>query len=52
MVFISYSWDSKKHIDKIKKFVAYLRENQVTVKWDGDMPLGTRITSFMESAIS
>lgn len=51
-MFISYSWDSKKHIDKIKKFVAYLRENQVTVKWDGDMPLGTRITSFMESAIS
>lgn len=52
MVFISYSWDSNKHIERIKNFVTYLQENQVAVKWDGDMPLGTRITTFMESAIS
>lgn len=52
MVFISYSWDSDKHIERIKNFVTYLQENRVAVKWDGDMPLGSRITAFMESTIS
>ncbi len=52
MVFISYSWDSKKHVQKINKLVTFLQENHIMVEWDGNMPLGTRITTFMESSIN
>ena len=39
-VFVSYSWDSESHKERIKRFVEYLRRNQIEVIFDGDARLG------------
>lgn len=51
-VFISYSWDSEQHKERIEKFVEYLRRCQIKVIFDGDMKLGELLTDFMEKGIS
>jgi len=47
-VFISYSWEDEIHNKKVERFVKRLRENNINVFFDRDMPLGERITDFME----
>lgn len=47
-VFISYSWENEDHNKRVKLFVELLRENNIYVLFDRDMPLGERITDFME----
>lgn len=47
-VFISYSWENEIHNKKVERFVKKLRENNIYVLYDRDMPLGERITDFME----
>ena len=51
-VFISYSWDSKSHKNRIKKFVKYLRKKQINVIFDEDIKLGERFPDFMEKEVS
>lgn len=50
-VFISYSWDSYGHRQKVKEFVHKLRLAHINVIYDNDMVLGDRITTFMEKSI-
>lgn len=50
-VFISYSWDSKKHKQRVINLVNYLRSKGISVVYDGDMVFGDRITRFMEQSI-
>lgn len=47
-VFISYSWENEAHNEKVERFVKKLREKNIYVLYDRDMPLGERITDFME----
>lgn len=48
VVFISYSWEDEQHNRKVEQFVNRLRESNIYVLYDRDMPLGERITDFME----
>lgn len=50
-VFISYSWDSDEHRNRVKHFVLKLRSDNIDVIYDGDTTLGDRITKFMENSI-
>lgn len=50
-VFISYSWDSVEHRQKVKEFVHKLRLAHINVIYDNDMVLGDRITAFIEGSI-
>lgn len=50
-VFISYSWDSDEHRQKVKEFVNKLRLAHINVIYDNDMELGDRITTFMEKSV-
>lgn len=47
-IFISYSWENEIHNKKVESFVKRLKENNINVLFDRDMPLGERITDFME----
>lgn len=51
-VFVSYSWDSESHKERIKRFVEYLRRNQIEVIFDGDAKLGELLPDFMEKGVS
>lgn len=51
-IFISYSWDSEDHKQKVQNFVYDLRAEGFHVIYDGDMKLGDRITYFMEKSVS
>lgn len=51
-VFISYSWDSDEHRNRVKNFVLKLRSDDINVVYDGDLQFGDRITKFMENSIS
>lgn len=48
-VFISYSWEDEKHNIKVERLVNLLKKNNIQVLWDKDLPLGVRLTDFMES---
>lgn len=50
-VFISYSWDSKLHKERIRQFVIYLRKHKIKVIFDGDALPGERVIDFMEHGI-
>ena len=50
-VFVSYSWDSDEHKEKVRSFVQNLRISGVEVVYDGDLQLGERLQHFMESSI-
>lgn len=47
-IFISYSWENEKHNIKVQQFVNLLKRNNIQVLWDKDLPLGVRLTDFME----
>lgn len=51
MVFISYSWDSERHIERVSRLVKLLRRSGVQVVWDQDLALGNRLPSFMEESL-
>lgn len=51
-VFVSYSWDSGKHKEKVRNFVMDLRLHGIDVIYDGDLHLGERLQYFMENSIS
>lgn len=50
-VFISYSWDSDEHKEKVTHFVQELRSSGIQVIYDKDLKLGTRLPHFMEDSI-
>lgn len=50
-VFISYSWDSDSHKDKIEKFVRELRFHKIKVIFDRNASLGEPLHNFMEESI-
>lgn len=50
-VFVSYSWDSESHKERIKRFVEYLRRNQIKVIFDLDVRLGEPLHDFMEKGV-
>lgn len=50
-VFVSYSWDSESHKERIKSFVEYLRRNQIKVIFDEDVRPGEPLHDFMEKGI-
>lgn len=50
-VFVSYSWDSDEHRQKVKEFVHKLRLTHIHAIYDNDMVLGDRITTFMEQSV-
>lgn len=50
-VFISYSWDSESHKERIRRFVEYLRKHRIKVIFDEEAPLGERSLDFMERGI-
>lgn len=50
-VFISYSWDSDEHKEKVTHFVQGLRSSGIQVIYDKDLKLGTRLPHFMEDSI-
>lgn len=50
-VFISYSWDSDLHKERIKRFVEYLRRHGMEVIFDGDARPGELLPDFMEKGI-
>jgi len=52
IIFISYSWDSIEHKNRVKYFVNKLRNSGFEVIYDNDMKLGDRITHFMEEAVA
>ena len=43
MVFISYSWDSDEHIEKVAQLIKLLKKSGIKVSWDQDLKLGRRI---------
>lgn len=51
-VFVSYSWDSEEHKEKVKAFVLCLRSKGINVIYDGDLEPGDRLQGFMESSIA
>lgn len=51
MVFISYSWDSDEHIEKVAQLIKLLKKSGIKVSWDQDLKLGRRIPSFMEEEL-
>lgn len=51
-VFVSYSWDSEPHKEKVKIFVQDLRKNGINVIWDEELSYGERIPRFMVNSIS
>lgn len=51
-VFVSYSWDSKPHKEKIEKFIHDLRSNGINVIHDEELSFGRRIADFIENCIS
>lgn len=50
-IFVSYSWDSDDHKEKVKNFVQDLRLDDINVTYDGDLQFGERIPHFMEKSI-
>lgn len=50
-VFISYSWDSEEHKNKVQLLVEKLRHDGINVIYDGDLKLGDRLFDFMEQSI-
>lgn len=50
-VFVSYSWDSDEHRNRVKNFVFKLRSDDINVVYDEDIKLGDRITKFMEDSV-
>ena len=50
-VFISYSWDSEQHKERVKKFVKFLRSNSIEVIFDDDIKLGERLPEFMQRGV-
>lgn len=50
-VFVSYSWDTKKHRKTVSNFVNQLRADGLTVIYDGDIELGDRLPQFMEDSV-
>lgn len=50
-VFISYSWDSDEHRNRVKSLVLKLRSDDINVVYDGDIKLGDRVTKFMEKSL-
>ena len=50
-VFVSYSWDSNEHRERVKKLVSKLRVDGLHVIYD-DMELGDRITHFMQNSVA
>ena len=51
MVFVSYSWDSDSHIEKVGQLVNLLKKSGIRTVWDQDLELGKRIPSFMEEGL-
>lgn len=51
-VFVSYSWDSEAHKEKVKAFIQNLRSNGINVIYDEELSYGKRIQHFMENSIS
>ncbi len=51
MVFISYSWDSEEHAEKVGRLVKLLKKSGIQVIWDRELTLGKRIPSFMEESL-
>lgn len=51
-IFVSYSWDSESHKEKVRRFVQDLRLNGIDVIYDGDLQLGDRLQHFMEDSIA
>lgn len=51
-VFVSYSWDSEDHKEKVKTFILNLRAKGFAVIYDGDLEPGDRLQGFMECAIA
>ncbi len=50
-IFISYSWDSDDHKEKVKNFVQALRLDNINVTYDGDLQFGERFPHYMEKSI-
>lgn len=50
-VFISYSWDSDDHKEKVKKFVQALRLDNINVTYDGDLQFGEHLPHYIEKSI-
>lgn len=51
-VFVSYSWDSEPHKERVKIFVQDLRKDGINVIWDEELSYGERIPTFMVNSIS
>lgn len=51
-VFISYSWDSDKHRERVSALVTALRKDGIGAEYDGDIMLGERIPHYMETRVS
>ncbi|WP_298919021.1 SEFIR domain-containing protein [uncultured Algimonas sp.] len=53
VVYISYSWSSQEHIDRVLELATYLRENGVDVRIDRwNLREGQDANAFMESMVS
>ncbi|MCM1214596.1 MAG: TIR domain-containing protein [Lachnospiraceae bacterium] len=50
-IYISYSWDSDEHKEKVKNFVKALRLDNINVTYDEDLPFRERLPHYMEKAI-
>ena len=50
-IFVSYSWDSDDHKEKVKNFVQALRLDNINVTYDGDLQFGERIPHYIEKSI-
>ena len=50
-IFVSYSWDSDDHKEKVKNFVQNLRLDNINVTYDGDLQFGERLPHYMEESI-
>ena len=51
-IFVSYSWDSDDHKNRVLQFVSKLRAKGLNVTFDKDMMYGDRMTHFMEKAVA
>ena len=51
-IFVSYSWDSDDHKNRVANFVCKLRSKDINVIFDKDMMPGDRMTHFMEKAVT
>ena len=50
-IFVSYSWDSDAHKEKVKDFVQALCLDNINVTYDGDLQFGECIPHYIEKSI-